>query len=391
MPHNDPADNRPTSDTPSERRSPINQAKAERGPEPGMALALSGGGYRAMLFHLGTLWRLYDAGLLKELQRISSVSGGSITAGQLALQWHKLSFVPGNLRQDFEPLVVNPIRALARHTLDVKSVLAGIFLPGTIGEKIAKAYRKHLYGDATLQSLPDTPRFVINATNVQSGVLWRFSKPFMGDYRVGLIEKPTLSLATAIAASSAFPPILSPLVIEVDPASFGPPEPGVDLNHPPFNRRIVLSDGGVYDNLGLETIWKRYQTILVSDAGAKIADEGKPSEDWAFHSLRVLDLIDNQVRSLRKRQLIGSYVDGLRTGAYWSIRGDITHYGGSAEEYPPARTLELAATPTRLEAMPDERQERLINWGYAIADASLRKNFMPELPSGALPYPKRKV
>ena len=57
--------------------------------EPGTALCLSGGGYRAMVFHVGVLWRLYEAGMLKDLKRISSVSGGSITAGVLALKWKK--------------------------------------------------------------------------------------------------------------------------------------------------------------------------------------------------------------------------------------------------------------------------------------------------------------
>lgn len=58
---------------------------AEEQVEPGIGLSLSGGGYRAMLFHVGSLWRLNEAGLLSQLQRISSISGGSITAGQLAL------------------------------------------------------------------------------------------------------------------------------------------------------------------------------------------------------------------------------------------------------------------------------------------------------------------
>jgi predicted acylesterase/phospholipase RssA len=52
-------------------------------PVEGIALCLSGGGYRAMLFHLGTLWRLNEFGLLFRLQRISSVSGGSITGAIL--------------------------------------------------------------------------------------------------------------------------------------------------------------------------------------------------------------------------------------------------------------------------------------------------------------------
>ena len=55
--------------------------------EDGTALCLSGGGYRAMLFHTGVLWRLNEIGWLPKLNRISSVSGGSITAGVLALNW----------------------------------------------------------------------------------------------------------------------------------------------------------------------------------------------------------------------------------------------------------------------------------------------------------------
>ena len=63
------------------------RGEAEREPEQGIALCLSGGGYRAMLFHLGVLWRLNEAAMLPKLARVSSVSGGSITAGVLAMNW----------------------------------------------------------------------------------------------------------------------------------------------------------------------------------------------------------------------------------------------------------------------------------------------------------------
>jgi len=62
--------------------------------EDTIALCLSGGGYRAMLFHLGVLQYFNDAALLKSLDRISSVSGGSITAGILGMQWNALTFDP---------------------------------------------------------------------------------------------------------------------------------------------------------------------------------------------------------------------------------------------------------------------------------------------------------
>ena len=66
-------------------------------PQNGTAFCLSGGGYRAMLFHLGALWRLYELGLLRTIKRISSVSGGSIIAGVLGLNWSKLSFDPAKI------------------------------------------------------------------------------------------------------------------------------------------------------------------------------------------------------------------------------------------------------------------------------------------------------
>lgn len=356
------------------------------GPKPGVALCLSGGGYRAMVFHVGIVWRLYEAGWLDKLDRISSVSGGSITAAVLGLKWSQLQpgLPPDSSR--FEEHFVKPIRRLASETIDASGIISGLLLPGAISEKIEAAYRKHLFGNATLQNLPDSPRFVINATNVQSGVLWRFSKPYMRDYRVGEIINPSISLAAAVTASSAFPPVLSPMVMEIDPATFTP-NSGEDLQREPFTRRVVLSDGGVYDNLGLETAWKHYDTILVSDAGGKYQPEEEPKEDWARHSYRVLDLIDNQVRCLRKRLLIQSYLDNKRKGAYWGIRTDIQKYELTqtlACPYP--RTMELASVPTRLKRMENDLQERLINWGYAVCDAALRKHVDQDLRMGAFPY-----
>src|SRR5918993_272115 len=73
-----------------------------RKPKGGIALCLSGGGYRAMLFHIGSLWRLNELGYLKKLTRISSVSGGSITAGVLGLKWSNLTFDARGVATNFD-------------------------------------------------------------------------------------------------------------------------------------------------------------------------------------------------------------------------------------------------------------------------------------------------
>jgi NTE family protein len=364
----------------------------DRKPEDGIGLCLSGGGYRAMVFHIGALWRLYEAGLLNKLSRISSVSGGSITAATLALKWHKLSFEPDRIRTDFVREVVAPLRALASETIDADAIVLGTLLPGRISDRIAAAYDEHLFKKATLQDLPDEPRFVINATNVQSGAIWRFMKPYMRDYLVGEVRKPQIPLSLAVAASSAFPPVLSPVEMRLDPNSFVPGT-GSDLQRVPFTSKVILSDGGVYDNLGLETVWKRYKTVLVSDGGGKLRAEEEPKSDWARHSYRVLDLIDNQVRSLRKRLLIDSFEapktdSNHREGTYWGIRTNIADYElPDAFDCPHKRTMELAETPTRLKRMSDTLQERLINWGYAVCDAALRKHVTTGLTKpGQLPY-----
>jgi NTE family protein len=357
----------------------------------GTALCLSGGGYRAMLFHVGTLWRLYEARLLKDIKRISSVSGGSITAGVLALNWRQLSFDPDKLWSDFVPFVVSPVRLLADETIDADSIILGMMLPGRISDRVAQAYDNILFKGATLQDLPnrpDEPRFVINATNIQSGALWRFMSPYMRDYRVGEVKNPTIPLAQAVAASSAFPPALSPFEMRLDDSLFTP-NSGYDLQRKPFTTRVFLTDGGVYDNLGLETAWKKYKTILVSDGGGHLQPEEEPKSDWARHSYRILNLVDNQVRALRKRQVISAYKAGARQGAYWGIRTDIANYKlTDSLNCPHDRTMALAETPTRLKRLDETLQERLINWGYAVCDAALRKHVDETLPKPLnFPYP----
>ena len=120
-----------------------------------------------------------------------------------------------------------------------------------------------------------------------------------------------------------------------------------------------------------------------------MAPDPEPHTDWVRHALRIHDLIDDQMRSLRKRQVIGSFQSAERKGTYWGIRSHIADYPApTALPCPTVQAAALAEYPTRLADVPDLIQERLINWGYAICDAAMRAHVVPtaDVPAG-FPYP----
>lgn len=343
------------------------------GAPDGVGLCLSGGGYRAMLFHVGGLRRLDETGWLARVTRVAAVSGGSITAGVLGLAWPRLDVRDG-VAARFTELVEEPLLDLAGRTLDVPAVLTGLW-PGRIARRVAAAYDRRLFHGATLQDLPDDatgPRVVLLATNLSTGALWRFSRPYMRDWRSPAVPWPTLPLAHAVAASSAFPPFLSPFLLRVG------------------GRTVHLTDGGVYDNLGLEPILKRCATVLVSDGGGTFGEPENPARDWVRGTLRTLQTIDVQVRRLRRRQVVGMLATGARTGAFWAIGSDRASY--AAPGGPPASleaTTRLARTPTRLARLDPRTRRRIVNWGYLAADAAVRTWFDRDLrPPDGLPYPE---
>jgi NTE family protein len=136
-------------------------------------------------------------------------------------------------------------------------------------------------------------------------------------------------------------------------------------------------------------VWKQLDTVLVSDAGGKMPPEPTPKRDWIRHSVRILSVIDNQVRSLRKRQVIDSFKSGDRKGTYWGIRTNIADYHlATALVCPFDKTLRLADLATRLKRIGANDQEKLINWGYAVCDAAMRRHVDSTLPVPTdFPYP----
>jgi NTE family protein len=349
-----------------------------------------------MLFHAGAILRLAETGVLGRLECVSSVSGGSIVAGFLAKVWVENKGVP--TPAVVRDRLIDPLLDLSSEFIDIPAFILGTILPGSSpGRRLAAVLDGKLYKGFRLGELPTRPEFVINATNLSDGVLWKFSKEYVGDYQVGGGSRPRLKLAQAVAASSAFPPFFAPFTLR-----FGSRTPWPRSGKLPadrigaFRRRVDLGDGGIYDNLGLETAWKRFDTILVSDGGGTYSLNPKLPTDFIRLAIRVTETIDHQVRSLRLRQVMESYepTDGKgapprRKGAFWGIRTPYSKYPHRAAGIAaaPARTQELALVGTHMRGLDAGIAHRLVNWGYAISDAAIR-SYMPEvaLDEPVLPF-----
>lgn len=352
------------------------------------ALALSGGGFRATLYHLGSVIRLNELGLLGQLERISSVSGGSITAGMLGAAWGRLVF-SDNVASNLDAEVVLPLRAFCKRQVDITATGWGAVLPGkSIGDALADTY-DDLFGGITLQDLPDRPQFLFNATNLQTGRLVRLQKVRLADWSIGEIPTPRIRVAVAVAASSAFPPVLSPVTIKVDPKSWRDFPGTIHFGNGKYKRTLALTDGGAYDNLGLETV-DTFATVIVSDAGAPFSMEEEAGTLWSKQAMRALDIATDQARALRKRLMHAEAKAGGRAYAYAGIDGDPAIFKVKRSlRADPELTLTLARIRTRLNPFSDREQGLLINWGWYMTDLAVRSFIVKNVEAPTVwPVPK---
>lgn len=358
-----------------------------------MAVCLSGGGFRASLFHLGALRRLHELGVLKRVTAISSVSGGSIFAGFLAHQAVALGRQCGTDFADWQKEVADPFRAFAAR--DLRTLLVLLHLPWNWlwprwrVRHLEARYRKRLTG-LVLRELPSEPEFILCATDLVFGVNWEFRREYAGDYQAGYSRAATQwPLARAIAASSSFPPIFGPLKLGAKPSDFsGGKYSGADRGK--LVPRIGLSDGGVYDNMGLEPVWDDYEYVLVSDCGAPFGFRVGSSP--VRRLLRYTSVVTNQTRALRLRALFAQIREGKHDGCYWAITQGLVPGGMPAEGYSQGLVEEvISKVRTDLDNFSEAEMSVLENHGYFAADRKLRK-YVPELVAlgsheAKAPYP----
>ncbi len=367
--------------------------------EPSVGLAISGGGYRATLFALGSLWRINDFGLLPKIKTITSVSGGSIIAAYLAMNWRKLEFDQHGVAINFREIIANPICGFCSKGIDIKAGLSGFFsFKDTIGDRVAYEYDKALFKGVSIKDIPEKPDFIFYGSNYQTGSSVIFRRDVISDYKIGIYPNPNISLAKVVGISSAFPPILSPVSLRTNPDNWIKSKNADHFADRNLRTKLMLCDGGLYDNLGIEALWKidgkyRYNHLLVCDAGAPFKVFADLKNNWISQLLRMTDLMTDQQRALRKRTLFTFADQGFYKVAYWGINTRIEEY--KVDSYlinNSESTDRLAFLRTRLNAFNAGEQNALINWGYALSDASIRYRQMQLLDVqknviGILPMP----
>jgi len=148
--------------------------------------------------------------------------------------------------------------------------------------------------------------------------------------------------------------------------------------------RVVLTDGGVYDNLGLEPVWKTHQVVLCSDGGQPFQEQADPPQALPMRLLRVQDIIGNQADAVRKRWLISSYEKKVYQGTYWGIGTEIENYATRGPGYTGVTLDRLRAVRTDFNQFTDDEQLVLMNHGWALADGAVRTHMSDVLPGPLL-------
>jgi len=264
-----------------------------------VGVALSGGGYRATGFHIGTLKKLNELGILSRLDVLSTISGGSITGAAYCL--HHGDF------KNFEAKMITQLstKSVIRYVLTswlffrfiiycvlflcLSHWLYNIWVPlgmltliafiytliryqfkiFPVSRIIERAYDKFFCHEATLSGLCEKPELAIGATNLQTSRHFTFSRRKMEDSAYAYYKPPVFfdgadfPVSRAVMASSCVPSFFSP--VSIDAVYFRDPVLVSSVNP-------KLIDGGVYDNQGIHKLTQDNSTyschvVVVSDAG----------------------------------------------------------------------------------------------------------------------------
>ncbi len=373
-----------------------------------IGLALSGGGSRAIAFHLGCMRSLNKHNLLKDIKVISTVSGGSVIGAMYA--YSNDSF------EEFDNRVVDllkeglvsralakalrPKRILLLLTTFAFSILAhivGLFrsitnrirlseslktrlrnpLPFTQTDLIRLVLEEDIFQGQTLDSKTrDDIDIVINATELQTGTALRFGKVETSCWKFGVINSASIPLGFAVTSSAAFPLILPCLTRDFEFERLSDRVSQV--------QRCEVSDGGVYDNLGIlvfsphrrkpysGNIFK-VDSLIVSNASTGSNPEMQSPYHAVERALRVTTVIHQKAQD----NSVGMLFSWLKDG---SLRKMIMPYLGIKDESLGARCKndvsreDVCRYPTNFSRMPESDIEKLTRRGEEVTDALIHEH-----------------
>jgi NTE family protein len=382
-----------------------------------IGLALSGGGLRAVAFHLGCLRALHRLGILDRVEVISTVSGGSVIGACFHAHTGDFPSFEAKIRTLLTRGLAGPMRRKLFSLLSLKIIAAFVLVSaaaacvsllrllvkglGVVASKsivglwerleirfpvhrfasrttlLEAVLDERLFNNARLGDLPQHPHLVVNATELRTGSAFRFGTLESGSWRWGKLHSNSISVAHAVAASAAYPLFL-PAFDET--LTF-------DKNGQLSDQRVVLTDGGVYDNLGLGCLWAHrseavslnvipVDTIICCSAGYGLRQE-PPSQFLFARMLSVFSAVFDRAQNAAIHRLH----EAKRTG---QIKGFILPYLGQLDRelpHPPADLVpreEAHAYPTDFNALPDEWIERLSTRGEQLT-MCLARAYLPEL------------
>ena len=349
---------------------------------PSIGLALSGGGFRATLYHLGVIRYLRDCGGLAHVNDIAAVSGGSIVAAHLVLNWDRytgsdeqfaeaaaeiIRFVQFDVRNHIVRRL--PLLFPLRYAAKVSGWPAARLSPNAILERY---YRDFLYGDRRLFELPEKPSLHILATNVSDGVLSVFNRDGLHVQKRDLdgadpfhhVPGWTAPIAKVVGASSAFPGFFPPVEITAS-------DLGVRDGQFPTES---FTDGGVYDNLGIRVFrWLQQHRstanghVYVSDAGKPFQILGDASLGFLAQSVRATDILWDRVWQLERENF------GDQNGFHFAPITRVVPQAEDPHAIHPVLQAEVASIRTDLDHFTDLEVNALVGHGYEVARSVHRR------------------
>ena len=388
-----------------------------------LGLALSGGGFRSALFHVGVLARLAELDLLRKIDVISSVSGGSIIAAYYYLKMKALlEKVPTDGQEP--PGREAYIRLVAEIETDFlagvqKNMLMRIFLDPVKNarmlaaefsntERLAELLTTHFYQPISqkynaglkqdsipLKNIPirpiaanlaagtRIPFLIINATVLNTGHLWQFTNVSAGEqltehragHDIGFLKKfriaddrltieqrkilYNITLGQAVAASSCVPGIFEPLQIRNLYKTAGSP------------LTVRLVDGGLVDNQGLVSLFaENCSHIICSDASDILKPEHHPSTQFLNVALRANDILMDRIRSKSLNEL---FQYGPGRFALFDL-GDHETRDNIFPEDSAKMVRALTRIRTAMDSFTDREADTLMYYGYRLSQKVMESN-----------------